>query len=238
MVRTAPAACPRWRTSYIPRSPGTDLKVLGFYIGAQVARGSTMPAGRVFSLQATRLVSSTRRPVGLEATPESREPTTWPGSCGSGAPQPDWSRAIRYLYHNERHLIGLLTICSSRPLPGSALAWIKAPRCPTHRLWGGDDGLYRYTARQPYSARRRTSRRRSPQGAIAGEPGTRAPHVAVTFGGREISTIETCTDGASCCFACRGQWRGVDLSCGACNAAPWRTALDVCISLRCGAGRC
>jgi putative polyketide hydroxylase len=25
-------------------------------------------------------------------------------------------------------------------------------------------------------------------------------------------------------LACRGQWRGVDLGCGARNAAPWRTA--------------
>jgi hypothetical protein len=40
-------------------------------------------------------------------------------------------------------------------------------------------------------------------------------------------------------LACWGrQWRGVDLSCGARNAAPWRTALDVCISLRYEAGRC
>jgi putative polyketide hydroxylase len=29
----------------------------------------------------------------------------------------------------------------------------------------------------------------SPPKELAGEPGTRAPHVAVTFGGREISTI-------------------------------------------------
>jgi hypothetical protein len=43
----------------VPRSSGTDLKVLGFNIGAQVAR--QYRAGRVFSLQATRLVSSTRR---------------------------------------------------------------------------------------------------------------------------------------------------------------------------------
>jgi hypothetical protein len=47
-----------------------------------------------------------------------------------------WSRATRHTYHNERHPIGLLTICSSRPLPGSAPAWVRASRCPTHRLWG------------------------------------------------------------------------------------------------------
>src|SRR5919109_3468390 len=47
-----------------PQIPGTDLKVLGFNIGAQVARDSIVPAGRVFSLQATWLVSSTGRDGG------------------------------------------------------------------------------------------------------------------------------------------------------------------------------
>jgi hypothetical protein len=32
-------------------------------------------------------------------------------------------------------------ICSSRPLPASAPAWVKASRYPTHRLRNGDDGL-------------------------------------------------------------------------------------------------
>jgi hypothetical protein len=200
-------------------------------------RGSTMPAGRVFSLQATRLVSSTRRPVGLEATPESREPTTWPGSCGSGAPQPDWSRAIRYLYHNERHLIGLLTICSSRPLPGSAPAWVKAPRCPTHRLRGGDDGLPVYRSSAVLGASEdislllppRSNSGRAWYTGSAGSGHLRRPgdfHHRDLYGRRFVL------------LACRGQWRGVDLGRGARNASPWRTALDVCISLRCGAGRC
>jgi hypothetical protein len=83
-----------------PQIRGTDLKVLGLNIGAQVARGSTEPAGRVFSLQATRLVSSTGRPVvGSAAKHRGAQdaPTTWPGSCGSGAPRPGWSRDTRYL---------------------------------------------------------------------------------------------------------------------------------------------
>jgi hypothetical protein len=181
------------------------------------SRDSTMQAG--CSLQATRLVSSTRRPVGSATTPESRTPRTWPGSCGSGAPRPGWSRtrATRYTYHNERHPIGLLTICS-RPLPGSAPAWVKVPRCPTHRLWGGDDGLLpRYRSSAVLGASEDISAL-LPQGAIAGEPGTQAPHIAViTFGGREIFPPSTCTDGASCCLP--GRWRGMDLSCGACDAA-------------------
>jgi putative polyketide hydroxylase len=159
------------------------------------SRGSTVPAGS--SLQATRLISSARRPVGSEATPRS------PGRPQRGL---EVVAAVLYgqagaalldTYHNERHPIGLLTICS-RPLPGSAPAWVKAPRCPTHRLWGGDDGL----AVPGSSAVLGASEDISPllPKELAGEPGTRAPHVALTFGGREISTIETCTDCASCCL--------------------------------------
>jgi hypothetical protein len=193
-----------------------------------------MPAGRVFSLQATRLVSSSsRRP----ATPESREPTTWPGSCGSGAPRPGWSRATRYLYHNERHLIGLLTICSSRPLPGSAPAWVKAPRCPTHRLRGGDDGLPVYRSSAVLGASEdispllppRSNSGRAWYTGSARRSHLRRPgdfHHRDLYGRRFVL------------LASRGQWRCVDLGCGACKAAAWRTALDVCISLRCGAGRC
>jgi putative polyketide hydroxylase len=63
-------------------------------------------------------------------------------------------------------------------------------------------GYYRYTARRPYSARRRTSRRCSHQGRASGRAWyTRAPHIAViTFGGREIFPPSTCTDGALCCL--------------------------------------
>jgi putative polyketide hydroxylase len=46
MVRTAAGLLPEVEVKLRPHIPGTDLKVLGFSIGAQVARGSTVPAGR------------------------------------------------------------------------------------------------------------------------------------------------------------------------------------------------
>jgi putative polyketide hydroxylase len=58
---------------------------------------------------------------------------------------------------------------------------------------------------------------------LAGEAGTRAPHVAVTFGCWEISTIDL-YGRRFVLLACWGQWRGVDLGCGVRNAAAWRTA--------------
>jgi putative polyketide hydroxylase len=47
---------------------------------------------------------------------------------------------------------------------------------------------------------------------------TRTPHVAVTFGGWEISTIDL-YGRRFVLLACGGQWRGVDLGCGVRNAA-------------------
>jgi hypothetical protein len=83
---------------------------------------------------------------------------------------------------------------------------------------------YRYTARQrPYSARRRTSRRCSPQGSSgrAWYPGSaRSDHLR---GPGDFSTIDL-YGRRFVLLACRGQWRSVDLGCGARNAAAWRTA--------------
>jgi hypothetical protein len=154
-----------WRSRYVPRSRHRPQSARVQHRCPGRARGSTVPASRVFSLKATWLVSLTRRDRRWAWRQQhrgvSRTPTTRPGSRGSsGAPRPGWSRAPLdiYLSHNERHQSDCSHyICSSRPLPGSAPTWVKAPRCPTHRLQGGDDGLYRYTARRPYSARRRTS---------------------------------------------------------------------------------
>jgi hypothetical protein len=79
-------------------------------------------------------------------------------------------------------------------------------------------GCYRYTAHQPYLARRRTTSRRCSPRSYSG----RAWYTGSACSGHylrrpgDFSTIETCTDGASCCFGCRGQWRGVDLGCGVC----------------------
>ena len=143
MVRTA--ACLRGggqATSPDPRHRPQSSRVHN--IGAQVARGSTVPAGRgcfpCRRLGSYHQPAATSGGLGGNNTAEPRTPTTWPGSCGSGAPRPGWSRALLdiYLSHNERHQSDCSHyICSSRPLSGSAPAWVKAsPRCPTHRLRG------------------------------------------------------------------------------------------------------
>lgn len=134
-----------WRSSYVsPHPRQRPQSVLGFNIGAQVAR-ATVPclpaAGVLLADDLARVINPpTGGGLGGNNTAESRRPTTRPGSCGSGAPRPGWSRALLdiYLSHSERHQSDCSHyICSSRPLSGSAPAWVKAsPRCPTHRLWG------------------------------------------------------------------------------------------------------
>jgi putative polyketide hydroxylase len=75
LVRAA-AGLPDLEVRLHPQIPGTDLKVLGFTIGASWPT-ATGP-GRC-SWSGTRPASSPR-PAGSGAAPASRTPTTWPGS--------------------------------------------------------------------------------------------------------------------------------------------------------------
>jgi hypothetical protein len=144
-------------------------------ISAQVARSSIVPAGRVFSLQATRLVSSTRRPaVSSEATTPRSPGRRQPGLEAVAAVlhgQAGPARATRYIpiTHNERHPIGLLSLCMQQQAFvrfGSRMGQgVEVPHSSTTRaVTMGSTG----TTRRPYSARRRTSRRRSTPRSYSG----------------------------------------------------------------------
>jgi hypothetical protein len=79
MVRTAAGLPAREvEVKLRPQIRGTDLKVVGFNIGAQVARGSTVPAGRVFLAggDSARIINPPTGGLGSK-TPESRTLTTW-----------------------------------------------------------------------------------------------------------------------------------------------------------------
>jgi FAD binding domain len=130
-------ACPRGGgQATCPQIPGTDLKVLGFTTSVPRSRAAVpcLPAAGVFLAgDSASIINPLTGGLGGK-TPRS-----------PGRPQPGLEAVAAVLhgpagpalfdtYHNERHPIGLLTICSSRPLPGSAPPWVKAPRCPTHRL--------------------------------------------------------------------------------------------------------
>jgi hypothetical protein len=74
MVRTAAAACPRGGgQAKSPDSWHRPQSVLGFNIGAQVARGSTVPAGWVFLADdSARIMNPPTGGLGGNNTAESR----------------------------------------------------------------------------------------------------------------------------------------------------------------------
>jgi hypothetical protein len=82
-------------------------------IGAQIARDSTVPAGRVFSLKATRPVSSTRRPaVGLETTIPRSPGRPQPGLEAVAAVLHGQAGPARYSIYTYRAMNGTRSDCS------------------------------------------------------------------------------------------------------------------------------
>jgi hypothetical protein len=146
-----------------PQIRGTDLKVLGFTTSVLRSRATVpcLPAAGVFLAGDSASIINPPRPAVSSAAKhrgvQDADNLAWKL----------WQRCstARLVLRSTRYIPitmnGTQSDCSlymqQRPLPGLAPAWVKASRYPTHRLRGGDDGLHRYTARRPYSARRRTS---------------------------------------------------------------------------------
>ena len=151
-----------------PQIPGTDLKVLGFNIGAPRSRAAVPRAGRPGVFLAgdlARVINPPRPAVGSAATTP-RSPSRTPPQPGLEAVAQRCStarlvpRATRYIpiTQCERHQIGLLSLYMQQQAfaqfgSGMGQGVAEVPHSLT--TGGGDGGLYRYTARRPYSARRR-----------------------------------------------------------------------------------
>jgi hypothetical protein len=175
MVRTAAGLAKGWRSSYVssdPRHRPQSSRVQHRCPG----RARQYRAGRVFLAggDSARIINPpTDRWARRQNTAESVQdahnlPCKLWQRCSTARLVP---RCTRYLYHNERHPMRLLTIYAAEAfaLFGSGMG--QGVEVPHSSTMGAVMMGYRGTARQPYSARRRTSRRCSPQGAIAGEPG-------------------------------------------------------------------
>ena len=144
MVRTA-AGLPEVEVKLRPQIRGTDLKVLGFTTSVPPGRARQYRAcrpGVFLEGDLARVINPPRPAVGSATTtprspgrPHNQAWKLWQ-RCSTARLVP---RATRYIpiTQCERHQSDCSHyICSSRPLPSSAPAWVKAPRCPTHRLWG------------------------------------------------------------------------------------------------------
>jgi putative polyketide hydroxylase len=182
LVRAA-AGLPDVEVALRPQIPGTDLKVLGFAIGAQIAQ--RYREGRVFLVgDAAHIVPPTGG-LGANTGIQDAHNLAWKLAAvlqGQAGP------VLLDTYHAERHPVGVFTM-------QQALA-----RWQSRVGTGGVDAepLMHYAA-VAFGYRYRSSAvlgapedapRALPPGELRGQPGTRAPHVVVTLGGREISTID------------------------------------------------
>ena len=183
LVRAA-AGLPDVEVKIHPQIPGTDLKVLGFTIGAQVAQHYRV--GRVFLVgDAAHIVPPTGG-LGANTGIQDAHNLGWKLAAvlhGQAGP------ALLDTYHAERHPVGLFTM-------QQALARWQS------RMGMGDkaksEPLVDYRAATFGYQYRSSAVLGTPEDAVPallpeelrGQPGTRAPHVAVALNGREISTID------------------------------------------------
>ena len=163
-----------------PQIPGTDLKVLGFSIGAQVAR--QYRAGRVFLAGDAARINPPTGGLGGSTGIQDAHNLGWKLAAvlrGQAGP------ALLDTYDEERRPTGLLTMqqafarFGSRMGPGAGVPLVD---------YGAVAMGYRYRSSAVLGASDDVSPLLPEE--LTGQPGTRAPHVTVTLGGREISTID------------------------------------------------
>jgi putative polyketide hydroxylase len=182
LVRSA-TGLPDLAVRIYPQIPGTDLKVLGFPLGAQVAQ--RYAAGRVFLVgDAAHMMPPTGGFGGSTAVHDAHN-LAWKlaavvnGYAGSG---------LLDTYHDERHPVGLFTM-------RQALARF---RLRMSQGGGGEDDPIAQPAAVTFGYQYRSSAvlgaaddaRPLLPAELHGQPGTRAPHMEVTKDGRTISTID------------------------------------------------
>jgi putative polyketide hydroxylase len=181
LVRAA-AGLPDVPVTLRPQIPGTDLKVLGFTIGAYVAR--QYRAGRVFVVgDAAHIVPPTGGLGGNTGIQDAHN-LAWKlaavlqGQAGPG---------LLDTYHDERHGVGVFTM-------GQALAraqarmGIGAGDTPPLVPYGAIAFGYQYRSSAILGAADDAAP--LPPEQLTGQPGTRAPHRPVTRDGQERSTID------------------------------------------------
>jgi putative polyketide hydroxylase len=182
LVRAA-AGLPDLEVRLHPQIPGTDLKVLGFPIGAQLAR--RYRAGRVFLVgDAAHIVPPTGGLGGSTGVQDTHN-LAWKlaavlhGQAGPG---------LLDSYHQERHAVGELVL-------QQALARFQFRM--TQEGGGGGAPLLDYQSvslgyqyRSPAVLGAAGDATPLPPERLTGAPGTRAPHVEIALGGDKLSTID------------------------------------------------
>jgi putative polyketide hydroxylase len=175
MVRAA-AGLPDVDVHLQPQIPGTDLKVLGFPIGAHVAR--RYRAGRVFLAGDAAHTWPPTGGLGANAGIQDAHNLAWKlamvhrGQAGHG---------LLDTYEQERRPVGLLTMEQALARFGTRMGPDAGPALIDY---GAVSMGYRY----PLDDGGDTTPLLPAE--LAGQPGTRAPHAPITLAGQQLSTLD------------------------------------------------
>jgi putative polyketide hydroxylase len=175
LVRAA-AGLPDVNVRVQPQIPGTDLKVLGFPIGAHVARHYR--AGRVFLAGDAAHVWPPTGGLGANAGIQDAHNLAWKlavvlgGQAGQG---------LLGTYDQERRPVGVLTM-------GQALARFGTRMGPDAGPALIDYGAVSMGYRYPTGPGSDTTPLLPAE--LAGPLGTRGPHAPITVAGRQLSTLD------------------------------------------------
>jgi putative polyketide hydroxylase len=183
LVREA-AGLPDVAVTLQPQIPGTNLKVLGFAIGAQVARQYRQH--RVFLVgDAAHIVPPTGG-YGANAGIQDAHNLAWKLAWvlrGGAAP------ALLDTYEAERHPVGLLTMRQALALWGSRIGEGVARESEAPLDYAAVAFGYRYQSPAVVDAPSHLPPALSSV-ELNGQPGTRAPHVWLERDGERFSTVD------------------------------------------------
>src|SRR5918993_3213176 len=183
MVREA-AGLPDVAVSLRPQIPGTDLKMLGFAIGAQVAQEYRV--GRIFLVgDAAHIVPPTGG-LGANTGIQDAQNLAWKLAAvlrGEAGP------ALLDTYHDERRPVGLLTMEQALARWGSRVGEGAEEQTTALLDYAAVAFGYRYQSAAVIGAPA-DARSALPITELTGQPGTRAPHVWLERNGEGLSTID------------------------------------------------
>jgi putative polyketide hydroxylase len=179
MVRAA-AGLPDLKVSLRPQIPGTNLEVLGFPIGAQVARQYRV--NRVFLVGDAAHVVPPTGGLGANTGIQDAHNLAWKLSAVlAGRARP----SLLATYQDERRPVGLLTMQQALARFGTRMTSQQSdPLIPYSALVFG----YGYRSSAVVGAEQDATP--LPPRELTAQPGTRAPHRTVTLEGRTLSTLD------------------------------------------------
>src|SRR5215212_6750113 len=183
LIREA-AGLPDAAISLRPQIPGTDLKMLGFAIGAQIAR--QYRDGRVFLVgDAAHIVPPTGG-LGANTGIQDAHNLAWKlAAAVKGNAEP----ALLDTYHDERRPVGLLTMEQALARWGSRVGEGAGEETVPLMDYAAVAFGYRYQSAAVLGAPA-DARPASPIPELTGQPGTRAPHIWLARDGQQLATID------------------------------------------------